>query len=188
MAKAPSGEAMMLQPHASSFMTPTSPAHYAVDEVFHQQPEFHADPIMQTFECSDQAGTFINSDASMGNFLKDVMNPIPSGNYDIADIMLPDVLDFTFDDFMDFPLSIFDRSGQNLQSQEDSMQPSSREHSRGQSASGAMTPNVRKAADIGYQAFKESMWLWTPSKEDRRTADQVVSHLSIAEEMIQSLT
>lgn len=182
IAQAPPADILMSQPNQSNLMTPIDAIQYAVDEVFHQQPDFQADPMMQTFDCSDPAETFVNSDASMGNFLKDVMNPVPSGNYDIADIMLPDVLDFTFDDFMDFPLSIFDRAGHNLQTRVGSMQPSSRGRSRGQSASGALTPNVRKAADIGYQAFKESMWLWTPSKEDRRTADQVVSQPSVMQE------
>jgi hypothetical protein len=109
-------------------------------------------------------------DATMGSFLKDVMNPIPSRSFDAGDIMLPDVLDFTFDDFLEYPLTSFDRGLQSAG--QISLQPTSRDKSRSHGASGTLTPNVRKAADIGQQAFRESMWLWTPGKEDRRTADQ----------------
>ena len=154
----------MLEQHIPTLMTPTSPIHNTM-----VQPGFD-----MSFDPA-----FNDMDANMGIFLKDVMNPIPSTNFDVGDVMLPDVLDFTFDDFMEFPLSVFDRSNQMQSIQATPLHPSYRENgllreqNRSHHASGTLTPNVKKAADLGLQAFKDSMWLWTPSKDDHHTADQV---------------
>ncbi len=74
-----------------------------------------------------------------------------------GDIMLPDVREFTFDDFLEYPLTSLDRWLQSAG--QISLQPTSRDKSRSHGASVTLTPNVRKAVDTGQQAFRESMWL-----------------------------
>lgn len=100
---------------------------------------------------------FNDFDMTMGNFLSNVMNPMPTTTFDANDMLLPDVLDFTFDDFMEFPLSSLDRNPSPYHRPQATIAPNNRQSLH---ASGTQTPNVRKAADIGLQAFRESMWLW----------------------------
>jgi hypothetical protein len=173
MAQIPTPETSLPHEHEESGITPTSPIQQIMAQPLGQHLGLvpNANPL--SFGMPYNLDAFNTSDATMGDFLKDVMNPVPSNTFDAVDIMLPDVLDFTFDDFMEFPLSTFERGSYLSHTQPTTITYTNRDNSRSHDASGTLTPNVRKAADIGLQAFRESMWLWTPGQEDRHTADQV---------------
>ena len=108
----------------------------------------------------------------MGSFLRDIMDPTTSHDISNGNTigMLPDVLDFSIDDYFDF--GSIPTDGDQLPVTQPT-QTTEIKVSRTQITSGTMTPTVRKAVDIGQEAFRDSMWLWTPAKEDHLRANQV---------------
>ncbi|KIW07204.1 hypothetical protein, variant [Verruconis gallopava] len=158
--------------NAPPLLTPTSAISNVMDQSINAQPIMEHPVAAINFDLPYDLEDFNDFDTTMGSFLKDIMAPVASSTFEVDDTMMPDVLDFTFDDFMDYPLGILDRSIGSQVVPQTSLQQRSSDNSRSHGPSGTLTPNVRKAADLGQQAFRESMWLWTPGKEDRRTADQ----------------
>ncbi|KAK5085138.1 hypothetical protein LTR05_004417 [Lithohypha guttulata] len=102
------------------------------------------------------------TDLMMADLVCSVMNERPFdtvlGNQSIGH--LPDILDFAFDDTFHFssaeiftPLVSIDG-------------PPVHAHS------GTATPSIQRLASLGQQAFKDSMWLWTPTHGDSSAAEQ----------------
>jgi hypothetical protein len=173
MTQIPTPETSLPLEHEDSMITPTSPVQQILTQAMGQHLDLIPAPSNMNFEMPYNLDSFGGSDATMGDFLIGVMNPAPSDTFANVDTMLPDVLDFTFDDFMEFPLSNFERGAYLSQPVASTIPSAHRDISRSHEASGTLTPNVRKAADIGLQAFKESMWSFTPGQDDRHTADQI---------------
>lgn len=113
-------------------------------------------------------------DMLMGNFLHDIVDADESYNAVSSSYTagLPDVLHYGFDEFADFYSSSIPNAP-----------PSSAPvHTQGaaQGKDFSITSryeneisSVLRAVDAGEQAFKESMWLWDPSKENDIVSEQI---------------
>ncbi|KEF56592.1 uncharacterized protein A1O9_06781 [Exophiala aquamarina CBS 119918] len=112
----------------------------------------------------------------MGNFLHDIVNAEYSDNQFSGSStgILPDVLHVGFNEFADFS-SIFG----HMPAAPTHLQPSTigDMNRLTNSHGGTETPAVQRAVNAGEQAFRESMWLWDPSMEDNRVAEQI--HLTL---------
>ena len=85
------------------------------------------------------------------------VNPQSNGGYTGT---LPDILDFAWEDAFDFnSVELF-----TPRLDGDRFTP----HVR----SGTVTPSIERLASLGQRAFKDSMWLWTPTHRDSSTAEQ----------------
>jgi hypothetical protein len=134
---------------------------------------------------SDEFGYF--DEIAMGGFLRDVMDPCadseaPSGS---SVGILPDILDFTFDDFVGVPTIPSERAPSTATRHGP---PAIERPPKPHSISGTVTRAVQKAVDIGQQAFRDSMWQWTPAKEDHRKAEQIFLALSDRHSMAEART
>lgn len=101
-------------------------------------------------------------DLMMVDFMCNVMNQGPFDPHLSGRNMgtLPDILDFAFDDAFDFS------SAEIFTPHLDG------DRSAAHAGSGTATPSIRRLASLGQQAFKDSMWLWTPAHGDSSTAEQ----------------
>lgn len=99
--------------------------------------------------------------------------------------MLPDVLDFSIDDYLNFG-SVPTDCDQLPVAQP--TQAAEIKAPRTRITSGTMTPTVRKAVDIGQQAFRDSMWLWTPAKEDHLRANQIFYNVPNGQSIVEAHT
>lgn len=120
--------------------------------------------------------------SSFADFLRDIMMPLsPSagmGNFggDLTDqpFTTRDVLNFGADTTWElptfeptFPLQIIDEDPQ--------IQQYPRVEGRGlrNPTSGTRTPDMRNSINLGAQAFKDSLWQWTPGQHDHAYAEQL---------------
>ena len=118
-------------------------------------------------------------DLSLSDFLRDVMTPTPlqrstrNVGPDGLQLFPRDVLDFNIDASFDFG-NPYDLPNLFSNDQQNFALPAVRfegdDHSGNRS--GYTTPGVRRSISLGAQAFKESIWLWTPAKEDHGFAEQ----------------
>jgi hypothetical protein len=148
-------------------------------------------PMEQQYYEGDPMITF--DDLPLVDFLRDVMVPTAahgSMRQNGSDGFQPfprDVLDFNIDPFLELT------NTHNMQymftnEQQSITNPALRLEGEDQSGnrSGFTTPGVRRSISLGTQAFKESIWLWTPAQDDHGFAEQL--NLSLPYESIVSET
>ena len=117
-------------------------------------------------------------DRPFADFLKDIMvHNAPNGDGrptrpdHLFNYSPKDVLDFTVDTVFDMP-DLFDSSLQ--MSGDFSFQPARyNDITAGPSRSGYTTPARQGGISLGAQAFRDSLWLWTPAREDYGAAEQL---------------
>ena len=128
-------------------------------------------------------------DSYLADFLKDVMNPADP----LADHAIPDNHELGFTkDFLDFnlPTSFEYLDGFDIpQFQQDvNVPPDTAPQPRAEqslSRSGYATPTGRTGLGVSAQAFKESLWLWTPQQGEHAQAEH--ANLSIPVESFISM-
>ena len=125
------------------------------------------------------------------DFLRDIMTPAPvqrgtrpTGS-DGLQLLPRDVLDFNIDNSFEFT-DAYSMTNMFSNEQQPVTYPIARadgeDHSG--SRSGYTTPGIRRSISLGTQAFKESLWLWTPAAEDHGFAEQ--ANLSLPYESVVS--
>ena len=114
-------------------------------------------------------------DIMMADFLRDVMTPMPPAAQaqDLSHLSysLPhNFLDFGFDSTLDFPNMLGPPAGTLFDSYP--TLPGSRDGEP--SRTGTSTPRGHQieAVNLGQQAFKQSVWLWTPAVGDHGSAER----------------
>jgi hypothetical protein len=126
---------------------------------------------------SNPAMTF--DDLPWADLLRDVMTPTaehrgtrPVGS-DGLQLFPRDVLDFNIDTAFDSP-NVYNLPAIYSTDQQHLSFPDARIEGEIHSAnrSGYTTPGIRRSISLGTQAFKDSIWLWTPAKEDHGYAEQ----------------
>ncbi len=117
-------------------------------------------------------------DSSLADFLRDIMQTSP-GVGDPTQVWTPrDVLNFGVDTFnfsgIDFDLPSLPVPGQlaNYQADKPGLYTNPTGDLQGP-ASGTRTPDVRNSINLGTQAFKKSLWQWTPAQQDHGYAEQL---------------
>jgi hypothetical protein len=141
----------------------------------------------------DPNSTMNFDDLPLIDFLRDVMTPtpMPKGTRHVGSDGLPlfprDVLDFNIDNTFEFT-NVYSMSNMVSNEQQNLSYPAARLDGEDPSGnrSGYTTPGVRRSISLGTQAFKESIWLWTPAKEDHGYAEQ--HNLSLPYESVSSET
>ncbi len=148
-------------------------------------------PLGTSYYDSNSAMNFY--DLPLLDFLKDVMTPTPvdrglrhTGS-DALQHFPRDVLDFNIDTSFEFTNAY---SMPTMLSNEQHNLPFLHARVEGEdhsgSRSGYTTPGIRRSISLGTQAFKESLWLWTPAAEDHGYAEQ--TNLSLPFESVTSET
>lgn len=125
-----------------------------------------------------ELGMAYNDQNNFSHFLREVMMPeahAGGGNSfhpdNMFDFSPKDVLDFSADTTFGMP-EMFNLDLMN--SGDFSFQPARYyENVDGPSRSGYTTPVGRGGISLGAQAFRESLWLWTPAKDDYGAAEQL---------------
>lgn len=135
--------------------------------------------------------TMTFDDLPLIDFLRDVMTPNPGQGTtrhvgsDGLPLFPRDVLDFGIDSTFEFT-NVYSMPGMITSEQQNPLYPATKldgEDHPG-NRSGYTTPGVRRSISLGTQAFRESMWLWTPAKEDHGFAEQ--HNLSLPYESVSS--
>ena len=137
------------------------------------------DPLqMQTASLEQPLMDFDVDDSSLADFLKDIMQASP-GVGDPTVWTPRDVLNFgvdtlNFSENFDFCLPIVPVPGQlaNYQVEKPNLATYPTGDLQGP-ASGTRTPDVRNSINLGTQAFKKSLWQWTPAQQDHGYAEQL---------------
>ena len=118
-------------------------------------------------------------ESSLADFLKDIMQTSPSMADPTSQVWTPrDVLNFGIDttfDFgdIDFGLSTLPVPAGGASDRLPPLLPIPAERYDQVPASGTRTPDVRNSINLGTQAFKKSLWQWTPAQQDHGYAEQL---------------
>jgi hypothetical protein len=120
-------------------------------------------------------------DSSFADFLKEIMMPAspdtlargPQGAANTKDYSARDVLAFGFDtslDLNDVDIGLINSYNERLPVMDLNVAEEENDLAleRGQA-----TPNLHSGIDLGIEAFKKSLWRWTPAQQDRGYAEQV---------------
>lgn len=121
-------------------------------------------------------------DTYLADFLKDIMHPVdslPGPEHHDVNFAPRDFLDFNFATSFEYldgydlpPQTSTRQSLEQLPINESEMQVNFGQSAVNAARSGYATPNGKSGLGMSAQAFKESLWLWTPQQCDNVKADQ----------------